>query len=126
MQRPTGASEQARYSTVQIVTVETDGNQYTGTGFLFHFESKDAICPAIIANRHVIADAKSVTFAYTWPKSRAGSVGHLAQLTLLPWQGASWINGRSSILAALTFAPFPLLLLFRCSRLKIRLGTTSQ
>ncbi len=72
MQRPTGASEQARYSTVQIVTVETDGNQYTGTGFLFHFESKDAICPAIIANRHVIADAKSVTFRLHLAKVEGG------------------------------------------------------
>jgi len=64
--------EQLAFTTVRIQCQKTDGRNSSGTGFIFNF-SKDTTLqtPALITNRHVVADAQTAILKFT----RAASDG---------------------------------------------------
>lgn len=70
-------AEKLAHSTVRLECILPNGNTSTGTGFLFSFAKNGGRnVPAIVTNRHVIADAVRGRFALTVRNSLGGpSVG---------------------------------------------------
>lgn len=59
-------SEQLTHATVRIECTLADGSRSTGSGFFFQFlEEGDSFVPAIVTNKHVIADAQKGRFHLT-------------------------------------------------------------
>ena len=70
MIKPTTVIEQALYSTVRIEAEFSNGEDSTGTGFIFDFklsvpgETKPFIIPCVVTNNHVVAGCERVRFRF--------------------------------------------------------------
>lgn len=60
------AAKQLMFSTVRITTIATDGGVSFGTGFLMDIDPKPGFqTPVLITNKHVVAGADVMQFAFT-------------------------------------------------------------
>lgn len=57
--------EQLCFSTVRIETTSVNGNQFSGTGFIFNLTIDDKIIPLIITNKHVVKEMDRGIFMLT-------------------------------------------------------------
>ena len=74
-------AEQLAYSTVRIEVELINGDRGTGTGFFYRFAEKgQQHVPAIVTNKHVVADAVKGTFRLTL-KTSDGKPDRLNHLT---------------------------------------------
>ena len=76
--------EQLIHSTVRILCIDKDGNQSSGTGYIFFFcEKGDESIPCIVTNKHVVDNGTKGIFHLTL-KSDNGKplIGQYEQITL--------------------------------------------
>lgn len=57
--------EQLCFSTVRIETTSVNGNQFSGTGFIFNLTIEDKTIPLIITNKHVVKEMDRGVFMLT-------------------------------------------------------------
>ena len=86
-------SEQLCHTTVRISCELIDGTPSTGTGFFFNFlRGETTHVPAIVTNKHVVANSAVGTFTLTRRlPSGLPAIGQLVTVTLDGFAGR-WIN----------------------------------
>lgn len=57
--------EQLVFCTARIEATDTEGNQYSGTGFFYNFQLEGMELPFLITNRHVIKGMKTIRFGFS-------------------------------------------------------------
>lgn len=55
-------TEQLCYNTVRIEAIDNNGHVSYGTGFIYQFDLEQGYLPVIITNKHVVKNAKSISF----------------------------------------------------------------
>lgn len=88
--QPKTIAEQLFYSTVRIDTVLDDGEQGSGTGFLFSHMVGDRAFPCVVTNRHMITGASEGTLTFIRGSGGWPMLGSGVQFRLSEWP-RSWV-----------------------------------
>lgn len=87
-----GVIEQLTHCTVRIETISKNGTESCGTGFFINFIQTDTeVTPAIVTNKHVIANAESGKFHLTLASTDGLPLQGQHQQFSLPDFEAQWI-----------------------------------